>query len=589
VRPDIITQQDEVKAFQASLPEGLEGPFSELPPPIQKRLAALKSVELVVFALKADYSAPYLLGLLDATSLPEVALIEELSWGRYLDDLAGKPTGMSLLAIAASLPPEQRAVVSFLDIKPSDLLRTNTRNAITALSLIPKSDLFTLKELGVAEFMVNQFGTPPRAFSTVITTALSFDAALTPDQQAASRALGLGFIFYRYPAGGTFSSGVTALDRVEELTAFYANHPEYQESLQESRIFAVVGPLPITVEANIIITSTLAAYDTLPVRTRIYLSSLNGPHYNFFLVVNPPGAGATLRSLTDINSLLGDLSEAEFDTLLRLDLGNAVVGGDVSSAFVEQLGADPLSTLQSTISDYAALAPVQKQVLSDLGIIGDGNVAIIGADTDGLRRLLTAYAAIPGSLRATTERLDEFAANNGNIGSSYGFGISPGSADRSFFFTGAKSSGTEMQKVRFLAAGDLHVGATRELKIDNSALAADTFTVGAGKDLYLHAANLIDLTSTNFSNGIRSINMAAATINLTNVNFPAGSSVYLNSRDSGGVHFGTSITGRVNFISGVSYGGTVILSSGNEGATSLAGGKILIGSFGVPVQQAAAP
>jgi hypothetical protein len=140
-----------------------------------------------------------------------------------------------------------------------------------------------------------------------------------------------------------------------------------------------------------------------------------------------------------------------------------------------------------------------------------------------------------------------------------------------------------LYKVRFSSAGDLHVGATRHLVIDGSFWsAAPTFTVGANHDLYLHAADLIDLTSTNFSNNIRSITMSAATINLTNVNFPNGSVAALNSKLGGVTFDGSRTVGRVNF-DNVRYNGTVLGSTADLSDPAKAAGNIRIGSFAAPV------
>jgi hypothetical protein len=308
-----------------------------------------------------------------------------------------------------------------------------------------------------------------------------------------------------------------------------------------------------------------------------------GGDFNFYKLANPlVGASPTnLRSLAQINALLDGLSPTQFTSLLDLDLSKAIVGGLYSGSFVEQLGASPQATLNATIATYDSLSTPNKQVLRELGIIGDGGVSIIGADADGLNRLLTAYATLDENISATTERLDERTVNLPATGSTFGTTAGP-PVPQSFFFTRGEIVTVNMTKVRFESAGDLHVGATRHLIIDGSFWSSGpTFTVGANHDLYLYAADLIDLTSTNFSNGIRSIPMAAKTINLTNINFPNGSVASLNSKLGGVTFDGSKTVGRVNFFN-VSYGGNSLNSMGDLTSSVGAAGNIAIGTLANP-------
>ena len=76
--------------------------------------------------------------------------------------------------------------------------------------------------------------------------------------------------------------------------------------------------------------------------------------------------------------------------------------------------------------------------------------------------------------------------------------------------------------------------------------------------------------------------MEAMTINLSNINFPSGSNVNLNSL-YGGIagkypSFGTTTQyGRVNFIQGMSYGSNPVMNRTNF---DLYGGNIKIGNSG---------
>lgn len=78
-------------------------------------------------------------------------------------------------------------------------------------------------------------------------------------------------------------------------------------------------------------------------------------------------------------------------------------------------------------------------------------------------------------------------------------------------------------------------------------------------------SNAITMSNTNFL-GFTTVNMAAYTINLSNVDFGAGQSVYLNSglTNGGTPTFGTgsAVPGRVNFLGGVTYGGADVNTPG---------------------------
>ena len=101
--------------------------------------------------------------------------------------------------------------------------------------------------------------------------------------------------------------------------------------------------------------------------------------------------------------------------------------------------------------------------------------------------------------------------------------------------------------------GHLAMGALELLILEEVHLSA-----GTGNRVSLYSDQVIDATGLEFSDGLRQVYMDASTINLRNVDFPAGSEVRLVSK-LGGIDgkyptFGTLVGGRVNFISNVSYG-----------------------------------
>ena len=85
----------------------------------------------------------------------------------------------------------------------------------------------------------------------------------------------------------------------------------------------------------------------------------------------------------------------------------------------------------------------------------------------------------------------------------------------------------------------------------------------ASESVRLQAAKDLHLNSVQFSQGLPSIYLQANTVNLTNIDFPGGSNVNINSL-KGALNgkypnFGTSSYGRVNFLENVKYGGNLIM------------------------------
>ena len=114
-----------------------------------------------------------------------------------------------------------------------------------------------------------------------------------------------------------------------------------------------------------------------------------------------------------------------------------------------------------------------------------------------------------------------------------------------------------LQQVTLKAGSGVGIGTLKNLTIQNSALELTNSKGGFG----FFADNLIDIDGLTFAgNDVDLIYMEARTINLKNVDFPMGTSVDLLSElgpiDGKYPNFGSSAPGRVNFISGVSYGGT---------------------------------
>jgi hypothetical protein len=100
----------------------------------------------------------------------------------------------------------------------------------------------------------------------------------------------------------------------------------------------------------------------------------------------------------------------------------------------------------------------------------------------------------------------------------------------------------------------LAIGSLGDMILEDVSLSA-----GKGNRTFLYAHNTLDAKGLEFSDGLRQVYMEATTVNLRNVDFPAGSEVRLVSQ-LGGIdgkypNFGAAQPGRVNFLDKVSYGG----------------------------------
>lgn len=539
-----------------------------------------------------DRSASYISGLLASLDNTQQVLVTDMGWGHDLETLAGKPTSTFYFTAAAALGGAERYAAKYFEIDAGSFHNPNATSALQALATFDTAQQETLRQLGVGHFILNGNGSTTvnsSQFIARLNNALSFYASLTAAQQEASRALDLGYLLYTYAPSDTLGGGgTTALQQVTALAQFYIDNPGLRQAMRDSELlndtYAQENPSIFNSSQAI---ATLDTYLALPERTRTYLA-VQDEFYNFFNLANP-GANSPYRTLAQINALLSGLTADEFGALLDMNLARAVIeNGDADTRVTGgYLGSDPLATLKATLAAFTALPDNQKFVLRELGILGEGNIAVIGADSAGLSRLLSAYAALPGSLRAATERLDAYSAGGIATVQTYGNLANPSvPVDRSYFFPDGFDQNHVIQKIAFQSTGDLHVGATRYLRINNSAIGVETFVTGSERDLYLRASDLIDLNSTLFSANIRAITMSAATVNLTNIDFPEGSVASLNS-SSGQIAFWSAVdtvplnNGKVNFKT-VSYGGNALTSLSDLTSPSGANGNIAIGSLASP-------
>lgn len=97
--------------------------------------------------------------------------------------------------------------------------------------------------------------------------------------------------------------------------------------------------------------------------------------------------------------------------------------------------------------------------------------------------------------------------------------------------------------------GSVYVGSLSDLTLKDM-----TFRSGYGKEIHHFSDRTLDVNNVSYYSGVDTIRMQAETINLRNIDFPSGSEVILKSR-LGVANFGSSQSGKVNFISNVRYGG----------------------------------
>jgi hypothetical protein len=136
----------------------------------------------------------------------------------------------------------------------------------------------------------------------------------------------------------------------------------------------------------------------------------------------------------------------------------------------------------------------------------------------------------------------------------------------------------EVINVDLYAEGEVNMRSLDSLVINDS----DMSTSGNGGADFVHllAASELSIDNLRFSEQVRQIAMEAMTINLSNLNFPAGSTVQLNSlyggMDGSYPNFGAKQYGRVNFIQNVQYNSNLINS---RTTFDTHGGNISIGNL----------
>lgn len=534
--------------------------FNSLPPETRDALVFLGAGDAII-----GHSAEFIQGLVAFTTENQES-IAGAGWG---NDLANLVNDSALAQVAATFTtPQQRETIRALRLDPYHLTGVlaqgdTTQFAATLAAIaagLDASDLELLARLRFADtYSIFEYSGVVEDMQTVVENY----NLLTPERQEAARALGLG-------------AALLDPTRAETIADFYLDLPlAEREALRDTRLveafFRGIDASDSTIAEDI--SSALAAYLGLSKPLQNYLLSA-GDDFDLFAVLNSQTSstddnGRPVRSLSAIASLFASIAAdpADLATLKDMDLGRALL----HEGYLGLGESQALEALQAAITVYRDLPLAAKNTLRELGIIGNGHVGFLGDDYEGVTRLLNAYAALPAFTRVDTQWIDESAATNRLYNNSTSYFL-PYDRDIS------------IQNVTFVSGADLHVGAVRRLRIDNSLISEpdETFVVTGDRahNVILRAGDLIDLNNTPLSSNLRGILMEATTIKLANFHFPEGSTAALTSK-YGTLNFGPNAeVGSVNFISNVTYGGAPLDNLTNF--TENSRGNIAIGSFAAP-------
>ncbi len=578
--PNLDGTPDILRWSSAAL-EAAAATFNNLEPAIQNALISMEAGDAII-GLKADYVT----GLVIATSF-EAAAIAEAGWGRFIDELVTDDALSEIDEATSSANSVQRDLIRRLRIDPYQLAEvlnsyegdpTPLYNGLTQiLSNMTSAEIDLLAQIGFND----TFALFASDSIDNLNAIISNYNALTPEQQTAARALRLG---------SQLSDSLLAA----EVTDFYLGLSLAQrEAMRDTDLvnalsqrfggiinegggeggeIGVIGGGGVT-QTQAEITTAIDAYLSLTPTVQNYLIS-EGGDFDLLAVLNSDPnyydyhSNTPLRPLSEIVSILETIATdaTEYDALLDLDLARAIF----FTGHLDPNAATPSDAIREAIGFFLALTPAEQSTLRELGIAGTSRVGFLGSDYTGVVRLLKAYAGLPTATRVNTLRLDEYSAGYKNHG-----------GKPSYFFP--YNHDYILTSLSFASPADLHVGAVRRLRIDNSSFSEPNTTFIVQGDhtanIHLRAGDLIELTKTPIAGNARGILMEAITINLTDIHFPEGTTAALTSRD-GTLNFGSSNVGGVNFISGNTYGGSSINSQIEFDINSR--GNIAIGSFSAP-------
>lgn len=585
--------------------------FESLPDVLQQRVVSMGASEGIF-----DYSGTFIEAAFadyeSSLSTAARAAATSAGWGRDFASYFVKDEVRQIFAEAATFTTAELAAIKQFEISPEDFLVTQDEGTAAGAS-VPKitappsslgaeakanlavlaglssEDRAVLHSLGLRGEILQVYGAPyydendnyvSPDFAQTLANAIDLADKFSSEELETLRDLGLGRALVGQRDGGEVFIGEASVEIRDFLGGlleiFEGLTPDQQDAAIDTGAFYSINFNDYRYVDGTALTSALNTWLELDVKTRDFLAGEAGGDFNLMYLVEGNGF---YRDLGDIDDLISSLDSDELGTLRDLDAGSFILNNNTYSE-----GLITPTELKAFLAYVGALTDPQVFAMRELGIVSRENhrEGFFAADRDGLAHLLQVYAELDqpnadpviGNVVVATRQIDPY--------KSYATYVGP-----SFFFADDNGADYVTYNVSFRSeTSSLYVGAVRRLSLYGSHGESYTFAVPEGKDVNLRASSLIDLQSVSFSAGVRAIRMDAATINLAYTDIPAGAVVSLNSK-LGGMgtgnrypNFGSSLTGRVNFIAGVSYGGVDMIDEATFDSASR--GNIAIGTLRNP-------
>jgi hypothetical protein len=369
------------------------------------------------------------------------------------------------------------------------------------------------------------------------------------------------------------SASASLSSSIQDAITALTNEEWYNETYQTALVEAA------SLAGELLIDRTITDAKDLP--NSINISSFTDNRYNVAFIHLLSKYGAIGSSSSD--SIVTDILGTDLATGLS---GNANVSDKNLFSYLPYLS---LYSGGPTLSE--------DNIPSDLNIplsnvsLAPGNVITIGSAADpskiDVSKHLESAQSIHGNYKVYTIGAAKDININGNvifendndvedhalvIAAADNFKLNYDSQDvkRSIVYEGsnlALAAGNKDEDSMYLinteinTGGNLAVGSLGTLNMTTVDLAVGTGGTNSDPDnIYLFASDVINITGLNFTGGnVNDIYMAAKTINLTNVNFPAASNVSLNS-ELGKPNFTGQLPGYINF-ENVKHGLTTLSES----------------------------
>jgi hypothetical protein len=327
-------------------------------------------------------------------------------------------------------------------------------------------------------------------------------------------------------------------------------------------------------------------------------SSINAPNLSVLLSgstvtlnnATVQGAFVGLAGSTGVSIANGSLLQASTGNLLVLNhsSGNIAISGSTlkatSSGFPQYGSAD---TGQVFVTATGGAVTLDKSSVQGgyVTLDGDAGVSIANGSTVKATNWSLAISTA-GGIDVSSSTISNtgsggtvlasgtsgITVNGGTFNTTSGMGMIAGSGSvtvnnssittSNFAATAANTGGTITVQNTSISTYSLTLGAADHILLDESSLGSSAITGGSGTASFTATSPTSIVTVGNAAPGsgitdlsvFTTVNMTAHTINLANVNFGGSSMVNLKSNIAM-LNVGSSVTGEVNFISNVTYGG----------------------------------